>query len=525
MTTTCQLGHDPVRLTRFEVVLLVLVVIGCRLTAIAAFPIYDDAFITYRYAAHLAQGLGMVFNPGASWEPVLGTTTPGYAAMLGGLAALGANVLNASVMVNMLCDALSAVLLIRLLSFRRVSATVCVVCFACIPEIARISVGGMEAPVFVALALTATAFFAAGRSVPAGLAAAVCCTVRPEAVLLVGILAALSLRRPRRFALLMAPVVVVGVLAMGALWSVYGSPVSQSVQAKVALHAGGSLRRTMGILADSFGPSLPMRLVLALVVMGIWRSVVRRGPLWPFLAFAGAIVVSYLLAQPKTWGWYYYLPLTAWCAWLGIGTDELVEWVGLERMGFRSAQKLRWVPIGLALVALGGVAGYAHLYPDEVTPMVYERLEDWAREARLEERQATVLASDIGAIGYYGRTRVLDSQGLVWPDALDYPSRIEVIRAQMPDYVILVAARQRVEAFINDPVLGSTYRPIRRFNVRNENPIDGLAPSVDGLPFSWRQDYIVYERAELVVHGGDEGLLLRAPPHQQHTAVVDHHIE
>jgi hypothetical protein len=41
---------------------------------------YDDAFVTYRYAANLAAGRGLAFNPG---EPVLGTTAPGWAVLLG----------------------------------------------------------------------------------------------------------------------------------------------------------------------------------------------------------------------------------------------------------------------------------------------------------------------------------------------------------------------------------------------------------------------------------------------------------
>jgi hypothetical protein len=43
---------------------------------------FDDAFITYRYADNLRQGLGLLYNPG---EWVLGTTTPLYALLLAGL--------------------------------------------------------------------------------------------------------------------------------------------------------------------------------------------------------------------------------------------------------------------------------------------------------------------------------------------------------------------------------------------------------------------------------------------------------
>ncbi len=39
----------------------------------------DDVLITYRYAAHLRDGLGLVYNPGE----VLGTTAPLHAISLG----------------------------------------------------------------------------------------------------------------------------------------------------------------------------------------------------------------------------------------------------------------------------------------------------------------------------------------------------------------------------------------------------------------------------------------------------------
>src|SRR5687767_9880728 len=96
------LGQEPPaderepRLSTREVVLLALVVLLARVLAARAFPIYDDAFITYRYARNLAEGLGMVYNPGAPWEPVLGTTTPGYTVLLAGLYALGLPMIGAS---------------------------------------------------------------------------------------------------------------------------------------------------------------------------------------------------------------------------------------------------------------------------------------------------------------------------------------------------------------------------------------------------------------------------------------------
>src|ERR1043165_4126390 len=72
----------------------------------------DDAYITFRYARNLAQGLGLVYNPG---EWVLGTTTPLWAAILalgyrfgfGDLAAV-------ATAVSAVCDAATAAILASL---------------------------------------------------------------------------------------------------------------------------------------------------------------------------------------------------------------------------------------------------------------------------------------------------------------------------------------------------------------------------------------------------------------------------
>ena len=47
--------------------------------------VYDDPFITYRYAQNLLHGQGLVYNAG---ERVLSTTAPLYAVLLAGLGVL-----------------------------------------------------------------------------------------------------------------------------------------------------------------------------------------------------------------------------------------------------------------------------------------------------------------------------------------------------------------------------------------------------------------------------------------------------
>src|SRR2546427_11263191 len=63
----------------------------------------DDAYITFRYARNLAEGLGLVYNPG---EWVLGTTAPLWAMLLGGGYRLGLTALPwLATIVSARCDA------------------------------------------------------------------------------------------------------------------------------------------------------------------------------------------------------------------------------------------------------------------------------------------------------------------------------------------------------------------------------------------------------------------------------------
>src|SRR5438105_2649940 len=69
----------------------------------------DDAYITFRYARNLAEGVGLVYNPG---EWVLGTTSPLWAILLAGGYRLGATDLPALAnAASAMCDAASAALL------------------------------------------------------------------------------------------------------------------------------------------------------------------------------------------------------------------------------------------------------------------------------------------------------------------------------------------------------------------------------------------------------------------------------
>jgi len=500
MTSTA-VGSRSGRLTRLEIAILLAAVLVCRVLATRACPIYDDAFITYRYARHFAAGLGLVFNPGEPWEPVLGTTTPAYALLLAGFAALGVELTRASLAVNALCDLVSALLILRALGMRRLAGTIAVLGLAAVPHLVRVSVGGMESPLFAALALASATSLAAGRPRRAGLFAALDCTVRPEGVLLVLVLAVELVRRPRDLVRMLVPVAVVGALATGALAWTYGDVVPQSVHAKSAMHSvqtfGEVLRRWASILMQSFAPSPPYLVLLPAVALGLAHVLRRGGAGRTFSLFALAITASYLAARPHVWGWYFYVPLVAWVLWLGDGGEQLCERFGAARVGAwseRGRARLRSLGVPAAVVTtIVAVAGATVLFASHVRALVYKPMHRWASETSTLHPNARILAADIGAIGYSWRGTVLDSEGLTWPQALEYALPNAMIEALWPEYLLIVAERPRMRHFHGRPEIARAYEPICRFSASGETD---LAPDPEAVSPLWVQDYIVYKRRD-----------------------------
>ncbi|MCC6408170.1 MAG: hypothetical protein IT453_13490 [Planctomycetes bacterium] len=483
------------RLNWTAVGVLVVALAICRVIALQSFPIYDDAFITYRYAENLAQGKGLQYNPGAEWEPVLGTTTPLYTLILSALAAVGLPIVKSSIAFNILCESISAVLLAHLLGRRPMVTVVALGAFAAVPQIARIAIGGMEPPLLVALALGAITAAQGGWAFASGVLGGLCCLVRPESLFLLAALAWIQRRDRRALLRFVVPVVVIGLVSTLTLLQVYGQPIPQSVVAK-GKHStwATKLTRVPEILAQGFGPTLPMKLLVPFAALGYLRGLLPASRVRPLLFLGAAMVASYAFVGTKTWGWYYYVALVSWCVALGLGLESVVERVGALRGAARGRAVRFALAPALALGALGSISWVAANHKDRITPNVYEPLANWARGARLGERGVTVLASDIGAIGFLSGARILDSEGLVWPEALHFSHQCDVLRAHAPEYVVWVVNEYRLGRFLADAELAARYRPIQRFN---ENGNGDLHPDPARLPRSWEQDYLIFERVDL----------------------------
>ena len=140
-----------------------------RLIASQLMHIYDDAFITFRYARNLAEGTGFVYNAG---EWILGTTTPGFGLLLSVFYLFGLPMPESAILFNILCDGATLLLTLRFIldeteeTYPAISSLFALF-FIGTPILARTSVGGMESSLFLLCSVGTIILFRRERFVPA----------------------------------------------------------------------------------------------------------------------------------------------------------------------------------------------------------------------------------------------------------------------------------------------------------------------------------------------------------------------
>jgi len=370
----------------------------------------DDAFISFRYAENLVNGLGLVFNPG---EWVEGYTNLSWTLLLAGLMAVGAEPVVASTSVGLLC--LGAVVVATWsLGRRSIPPALLLIAPALVAvdgQLALESVEGLETALYVLLVtLGARAALRGDRWGGSGWFVLACLT-RPEGVLMWGAvhagIALQALARGEapaqiRVAMRSALPIVICLVALTA-WRLnyYGDPLPNTFYAKTG---GLAVGRGFAYLWSHIASHPLLWLLLALRPLA-GRVTDRTVP----LLTAAGLYLGYVVligGDFKPTGRFIVpvLPM------LAVLAQETV-W-GLVQRG----QGLRWAVAGLG--AALGVWGYLAQY--EVAAGHAEE-----RHANLEARKLvgdwiathtpphTVIAiHSAGVIPFYANRRTIDMWGL-----------------------------------------------------------------------------------------------------------------
>ncbi len=424
-------------------ILIVVIALAARL--VPGPRTIDDAYITFRYAQNLLNGYGFVYNPG---EAVLGTTTPLYTLLMAGMGLFfggsHAPFPTLALLVNAIADGLTCWLLIRLaevIGYRRAGLAAAAV-WAIAPWSVTFSIGGMETSLLILFGMATFYFYSIDRPVISAFCGSLSLLTRPDALLLLIPLIIERVRRSIRsnrnypsplpmtipeISVFVIPLVLWGTFAKAN----FGNPIPLSVAAKSAAYhlppEAGIVRllqhyATPFVGADTLGPWwIGVGLVLFPVLFGLGTIKILREKsyVWPILVYPWFYLLTFSVANPLIFRWYLTPPLTIY--FLGI-------FLGSERLASDTKSKLPPLILAagaLTLTLLGWVLRPDH-GPNRPAPkMAYIQLElhyqDAAKILQDHIQPGNVLAAgDIGVLGYKTQAIVLDTLGLITPQATNY---------------------------------------------------------------------------------------------------------
>ena len=462
----------------------------------------DDAFITFRYARNLVSGIGFVFNAG---QHVLGTTTPLYTLLLATLAGItrSTNYPWLALSVNALADAATCLFLVALgekLTGRRIVGLAAALLWAVAPMSVTFAVGGMETSVFILLLVATGYLYVSGQTRRAAVAGGLLLLTRPDGLLLVApIMVDLLVRRlrQRQFPAVEALLFLGTVLPWTVFAVVYfGSPIPHSLLAKTLAYRVGPLDGLINLLQHygtpffedqflgRFWPLAGFSVYLAFGMIG-GLSILRRDTrAWPIVLFPGLYFVAYAAARVLIFRWYLAPPQPFYFLLILGGLAKLIGDLTAGTRGRALVQRFDplIVPIG-AFVFLSVCAWTPRPDhgPSEPAPqMAWHQLElYYAQVGRALAPRITatsvVAAGDVGALGYFSNARILDTVGLMSPEATAYypldPSLYtisyaippQLILNERPDFVVLLEVYGRL-GLLQSPQFLGTYQLIQQID-------------------------------------------------------------
>jgi len=445
----------------------------------------DDPLITLTYAKNIAAGNGFVFNSG---EPVLGTTTPLFALVVGGLMA----VLPVSgTAIAVWTTALCWLGLIWSFYFLReafgIPASTTAWIGAAIAAGGWVSHLGMEAYPFALLLVATLGAAYRSRPLPAGMLGGLLFLTRGEGILFFG-LAALAgcwvqmrTERERPASLLRSAPFLMGsgFLIPLALWSLYATPVfgnifPNTLAAKIAQVDSGLWPSFQArLIADwvpgwGIGPSLGFTLLNLFFVCAA-GGLVRMAQSYPRLlvlpAWALAYGSGYALLGVPGYPWY-RLPIEfVLLVLVALGLDGLACLCGSTHT--RPWRRLVAHVPGVVVIALlfGSTLAAIRTPPVREKDRAYFELAAWFDEHGSPGERIAYM--EIGYLGYYTDLGIVDLVGLVTPEithrvaARDFTTGFWELE---PEYLVSLEESRFILPIVNNPEFARRYERVAEFD-------------------------------------------------------------
>jgi arabinofuranosyltransferase len=433
----------------------------------------DDAFIVLRYGRNLASGNGWVFNPG---EHVNGCTS-----VLNTLFAALAHLIssdNPDRVMHILDDLFLVALALVMLQWlwREFSVLAGIVAASAILFDPLIhSAYGMETSLFLFLAGVCVWLHHKGSRV-LGPCLGILVLARPDGIILAALILVrylwLKKRIPWRDGLIMTAIVTCWLVFS---WIYFGSPVPQSLSAKMAQGASGLwqsgimfLPGLLNQVRELYPGWLRLLPIALLMLAGCAQAVRQKNALGLLFIWAVLHSIFYYLLGVPGYHWYYGPIFIGVDLLFALGAHEIFSYmtklIGDARIMCGLAGTTLVVGLLTPFWLNIGKSFYLEMPPRE---RAYYEVGIWVRENTALE--ASLAAVELGTLGYYSERKVVDSLGLVSnPEMTD---RLRVadykgwLREYQPDLILIHQPIWPLEKIlIEEPGMALNYRPLQTFD-------------------------------------------------------------
>jgi hypothetical protein len=462
--------------------------------------LWEDFFITFKFSRNLAEGYGLVYEPGVrihGFTSPLGVLLPALAHLLSGLRSHLAAAWTYRLLFCLPAYLGGGILLMRL--FRDLHpgrlwpAAAVGILYLLDPKGLIFSANGMETAfmlLFLAASLPALHQGIEGRWGSTGVAWAGLMWTRPDACIYIAALMLAQMLdnpRPRQtlLAIAKAALVTAAVYLPWLCWSwwYYGTLIPHTITAKAAsLHQGlamDGMARLLGLGGKSgwvFGPAYPyfrewpLGIVLAVhaaaALAAVYWAIPRMvDPFGRRLSLAFLIAYLYLALMPFPFPWYF--PPAALLAMATLVRAAAVLWP-------RVSPSWRW-PIASGGVFLAAMMAWLLVLTTRQMQCQQALIEDGVRRPIGEWLQRhgqpgdRVFLECVGYIGYFSGMRMLDYPGLVSPEVVrlvkteqaNFASIVPMLR---PEWLVLRPHEIRVMDAAG--VLAPDYVPVHAADAR-----------------------------------------------------------
>jgi hypothetical protein len=390
--------------------------------------LFDDAYVTFRYARNLAKGLGLVFNPG---EHVLGTTTPLFTFLLAAGARLFGSqyIEQLAVTIGVLASLASIYFSERALTVAEVPEEVkwtflSVLCF--LGSFVTNATSGMETPLVLFLMSLSLYFYVQNKLLVLSVTGGLLFLSRIDTGIWLLALGIAALSGPRRWrpSELVRPMLVFLLIAGTWLcftWLYFGSVLPQSVIGKAVSHAAFVLpdRNYALIFLSAFVPALRFGvwgfLLIALAFLILLPPTVdlfKKFPvLRPMAIFFPLYVALFLASRAPLFSWYLMPPKWAF---------YFLAIYGLWFYESRLPAFFHLPPVALRIVPLLGVAvfllGVLEIKTDIATKIDFPSIAISDYIERNLRPGGSIFLEHIGLVGYKTDRYIFDYMGLVTPE-------------------------------------------------------------------------------------------------------------